>query len=66
MQICQINKVNTPTYNVNPDREAQYLLIEWMRWNEKLNAMPPSKAVDAVKAWADLVRGSLEVKVWNN
>jgi len=58
--------MNPKTLSVNLDREAQYLLIEWMRWNEKLNAMPPSKAVGAVKAWADLVRKSLEVKVWNN
>jgi hypothetical protein len=58
--------MNPKTINVNLDREAQYLLIEWMRWNDKLNAMPPAKAVTAVKVWADLVKKSLEVKVWNN
>jgi hypothetical protein len=52
--------------NMNLEREAQYLLIEWMKWNEKLNAMPATKAVNAVKTWSELIRKSMEVKVWNN
>jgi hypothetical protein len=54
------------TVNINPDRDAQYLVLQWMRWNEKLNAMPPNKAVNAAREWQKLIRQSLQIKVWNN
>lgn len=58
--------MNSKPLKIDLNRDSQYLLIEWMRWNEKLNAMPPTKAVYAVRAWTDLIQKSLEIKVWNN
>jgi hypothetical protein len=63
---CQRQGMNQKTLSISLDNESQLLLIQWAKWQEKLNRMPAPKAVNAVRTWANLIEESLKVKVWNN
>lgn len=54
------------TTNIKLKGDSKYLIIEWVKWQEKLNAMPAKKSVHAVRIWSNLIKNSMDVKVWNN